>query len=374
MTETDDLPEPDAVEGAPHPRRAARLFGQEAAEAAFLAAWNAGRLHHAWLISGPRGSGKATLAWRIAAFLLHQEAGPGLFGPAAAASLDTDPDSPLRHRMAALSEPRLHLVRRSQGEKEDKVATVIRVEDVRRMRDFFRLSAADGGRRVVIVDAAEEMNPQAANALLKELEEPPKLATFLMASHQPGALLPTIRSRCRTLHTRALEHGAVAAALDQAGVAVDEADRAALAALAGGSAGFGVRLVNLGGLEMYAGLVALAGSAPGMDRPAAIRLSEGFGGRQNEPRFEMLLTLVDLLLSRLARAGSLGPPAQVTSPAERAVLARLAPSPAAGRVWAGLQQELSARARQGKAVNLDPASLILDTLLRIDEAAKLALR
>jgi DNA polymerase-3 subunit delta' len=372
MTEPDDLPEPDAVEGAPHPRRAARLFGQEAAEAAFLSAFNSDRLHHAWLISGPRGSGKATLAWRIAAFLLDRPVGGGLFGPVAEDSLDTGADGPLRHRLAALSEPRLHLLRRGADQSGQKLATVIRVDEVRRLREFFRLSAADGGRRVVIVDAADEMNPQASNALLKELEEPPKLATFLLVCHQPGALLPTIRSRCRSLKTRALDPASLAAALDQAGVEVSDA--AALDALAGGSAGFAVRLVTLGGLDLYASLVGLVGGSPGLDRPAAMKLSEGFGGRQNEPRFDLLLTLVDVLLARLARTGSLGPPARTTSADERSLLVRLAPSPAAGRMWADLQQELSARARQGKAVNLDPASLILDTLFRIDEAAKLALR
>lgn len=377
MSDPADLPEPDAIEGAPHPRYAARIFGQQAAEASFLDAFTAGRLHHAWLITGPRGVGKATLAWRIAGFLLTRPmAEPaGLFGaPEPPASLATDPEDPLIRRMRALSEGRLKLIRRGPNDKGDQLETQITVKVVRELKAFFQLSAADGGRRVVIVDPADELNIQAANALLKELEEPPKDCIFLLICHQPNRLLPTIRSRCRSLRLGALGPDDLALALEQAGVAPPEGDTEALAVLSAGAPGEAVRLVTLDGVTLYRQLVALLARAPGFDRPTALKLSEGFGGRQNEPRYDLLLTLIDLLLSRLARAGSLGVPAALADPAEAQLMARLAPSPQAGRVWADLQQALSARARQGKAVNLDPASLILDTLLRIDEAAKLALR
>jgi len=354
MSDPADLPEPDAVEGAPHPRHAARVFGHEAAEAAFLDACNAGRLHHAWLLTGPRGIGKATLAWRMAAFLLAPRS-PG------AATLDTDPASPLRRRMVALSEPRLKLLRRGPNEKGDQIETQITAEPVRALKRFFQLSAADGGHRVVILDPADEMNPTAANALLKELEEPPPATTFLVVCHQPNRLLPTIRSRCRTLRLAPLSPADLAAALEQAGIE-PPADAPALAELAGGSAGEAVRLLTLDGLALWDALGQLLAKSPGMDRTAALRFSEGFAGRANEPRFDLVLTLIDQMLARLARAGIEG--GRSNDP-----LARLAPSPAAGKHWAELQQELSARARHGKAVNLDPGSLILDTLLRIDGAA-----
>ena len=218
-----DFPEPDRVEGAPHPRETLRLFGQSEAEAAFLEAFNAGRLHHAWLITGPRGLGKATLAWRIARFLLATpEDDGGMFAPPPPETLDIPADHPVSRRLAALSEPRLYLLRRGLNDRETMVTQDILVGEVRLMKDYFNLTAADGGRRVAIVDAADEMNPQAANALLKLLEEPPEKVTFLLISHQPFGLLPTIRSRCRTLRLRALDSADLTAALQAAGGGADD--------------------------------------------------------------------------------------------------------------------------------------------------------
>lgn len=172
-----DIPEPDKVEGAPHPRETAQIHGQGAAERAFLDVYNSGRLHHGWLLTGPRGVGKATLAWRIARFLLAtpQESGGGLFGdaPAAPETLDIAPDHPVARRLLAGSEGRLFLLRRGLDDKTKQLKTVITVEEVRKLKSFLSLSAADGGRRVVIVDPADELNTSAANALLKLLEEPP---------------------------------------------------------------------------------------------------------------------------------------------------------------------------------------------------------
>jgi len=108
-----DFPEPDRIEGAPHPRETAHLFGHEAAQAEFLASYTAGRLHHGWMITGPRGLGKATLAWRLARFLLATPADDGgMFAPPPPTSLDIPDDHPVARRLAALSEPRLYLLRR----------------------------------------------------------------------------------------------------------------------------------------------------------------------------------------------------------------------------------------------------------------------
>jgi DNA polymerase-3 subunit delta' len=359
---TDAVPEADRAEGAPHPRMAAAVFGQDAAAAAFLSAFNAGRLHHAWLMTGPRGVGKATLAWALARFLLATpEDDGGMFAPPPPTTLDIPEGHPVARRMRALAEPRLFLLRRPWDEGAKRLRTVIPVDEVRRLQSFLRLSAADGGRRAVIVDAADDMNTEAQNALLKLLEEPPRGVTFLMVAHQPMRLLPTIRSRCRALPLAPLAPDALAAALAQAGIAGGDA---ALAELAGGSAGDAVRLIEGEGVAIYSALVALFARAPA-DRAAALALAEGAGRGEG---FELTVALIDRMLARAARAGATGtlPPEAVRG--EGAALARLAPDPQAAQAVAGLAQTLGARARAGRAVNLDPAALVLDMLLKVDAA------
>ncbi|MGC8203859.1 DNA polymerase III subunit delta' [Aliiroseovarius sp. PTFE2010] len=364
----DVAPQADCAPGAPHPRDTARLIGQGAAEAAFLDAYNSGRLHHAWLITGPRGVGKATLAWRIARFLLAEPAGDGLFGaPPPPGTLDVSPDDPVAHRIAALSEPGLHLIRRPWDQKTGKHAAQITVDTVRGLNNFFHMSAADGGRRVVIVDAADDMNTSAANALLKLLEEPPANATLLLIAHQPSRLLPTIRSRCRELRCATLGAQDLAEALAQTGVEVPDAG--SLSALAAGSVGEALRLTTMGGTDIYHEITALFATLPRLDRQKALRLAESCAGKQNADRFDLMLRLFDLFLARLARTGAGAPPVVEAAPGETALLTRLAPGPDAGRAWAEMQQSLSARAQHGRAVNLDPAALILDMILKVNETA-----
>ena len=366
----DPLPEPDRAEGAPHPRDTARLIGQEAAEAAFLTAFRQGRLHHGWLLTGPKGVGKATLAWRLARFLLATpDDDGGMFAAPPPETLDIPDGHPVARRIRALAEPRLHLLRRGPNEKETALSQVITVDEVRKMKSFFTLSAADGGRRVAIVDAADEMNTAAANALLKLLEEPPAGALFFLIAHQPNRLLPTIRSRCRALRLPPLPPAALSDALTQAGGEVAPEDRQALAELAGGSVGEAFRLANAEGLQTYAALVRLLSDLPRLDRSRANALSETVAGKAGAERFDLLVTLIDLFLSRLARAGTLGQCPPEAAPGEATLIARLSPSPLAARGWADLAGDLTLRARRGKAVNLDPAALLMDILLQIDGVA-----
>ena len=370
---TDDaLPEPDCLPGAPHPRETLQLHGQSTAEQAFLAAYATGRLHHAWLLTGPRGIGKATLAWRIARFLIAtpEEQGGGLFGdaPAAPATLDVPPDHPAVRRMAALGEPRLHLLRRGPNDRGDRLSADIRVDVVRKMQSFLHLSAADGGRRVVIVDAADDLNTQSANALLKLLEEPPARVTFLLVAHQPSALLPTIRSRCRELRLSPLSPDDLALALAGAGV---DAPPRGLAALAQGSVGEAIRLSTLDGPETYARIVALFATLPRLDRARAVAFADSAGGRgaDAEVRTDLAFALTETFLARAAHRGATRHDQPEAAPGEAALLARLAPDDRAGRAWADLHATLGQRIRHGRAVNLDPAALLLDTVLKVSDTA-----
>jgi DNA polymerase-3 subunit delta' len=267
----------------------------------------------------------------------------------------------------ALSEPRLFLLRRGKSPSSSDLAAEILVEEVRKLKNFFQLSAADGGRRVVIVDSADELRNEAANALLKLLEEPPPDATLLLVSHQPSRLLPTIRSRCRELRLGPLAPDDMAEALAAAGETVENPQ--ALAELAAGSVGEAVRLMTLDGVAQYARIVALFATLPRLDRAKALALAEAGAGRGAEAGFDLILRLIDLFLARLARTGATGHTPPEAAPGEAALLARLSPDPGTARAWADLAQTLSARARRGKAVNLDPAALLMDMVLRIDETA-----
>ena len=366
-----DLPAPDQAPGAPHPKETRLLFGQDTAQAAFLDAFASDRLHHAWLLTGPRGVGKATLAWHIARFLLATPPSDddGLFGaPSPPSSLDIDPEHPVARRILAGAEPGLATITRSindQGRMRDQIV----VDDIRKLGRFFGLSATDGGRRVVIVDAADEMNTNAANALLKMLEEPPARTTLLLVSHQPSRLLPTIRSRCRTVRLGTLGPQDMEAALTQVGAELP-ADTTALEALASGSVGAALRLISLDGLTTYAQIVALLDTLPRLDRPRALAMADAAAQRGQSDKFELLLTLIDLCLTRLARTGATGQaPVPEAAPGEAQVLMRLAPSPHKGRAWAETAATITARSRHGQAVNLDPGALVLDTVFKMQDTA-----
>lgn len=367
-----EQPQPDRVDGAPHPRETTRLIGHDAASASFLHAFNSGRLHHTWLIGGPKGVGKATLAWSIARFLLATpiEQDDGLFGaPPAPTSLAIDPEHPVARRLLAGSDPGLFHITRTVNEKTKRLRDQIVADDVRRLNRFLSLSATDGGRRVVLIDAADEMNMQAANALLKMLEEPPARTSLLLISHQPSRLLPTIRSRCRELRLTSLAPHDMAAALEQAGIDAPD-DTAALAALSGGSVGEAVRLIKLDGLALYAELVALYATLPRLDRSRALRLADMVAARGAENRLDLLFHLNNLLLARLARGGAMGaPPMFEAAQGESALITRLSPDARHGRHWAQQAQEISARVEHARAVNLDPAALVLDTVFKVKQTA-----
>ncbi|WP_298256833.1 DNA polymerase III subunit delta' [uncultured Litoreibacter sp.] len=366
----EDLPSSDQIDGAPHPRETTALIGQQVAEEAFLEAFTGDRLHHAWMITGPRGVGKATLAWKLAKFLLaNPPVDPNdMFGaPPAPTSLEIDQSHPIATRMAAGSEPGLFVLKRPYDADKKKFKQQITVDEVRKLKGFFSLSATEGGRRIVIVDAADDMNVSAANALLKVLEEPPADALLFLISHQPSRLLPTIRSRCRELRCVTMNAQDMAAALTATGADVG-GHGPALAELSGGSVGESLRMLNLGGLEVYADLVALAATFPKLDRTMMVALGEKAAARGQEARYELMLRLTDVLLSRLARAG-LGLAQTEAAAGELAMLARLSPDANASRAWAAVSANISSRAQHGRAVNLDPSALVIDMVLAMNEVA-----
>lgn len=374
MADDAERPEPDRIPGCPHPSASAQLIGQETAERLFLDAWAEERLHHAWLLRGPEGVGKATLAYRMARAIIADgppgDTGGGLFGvlpggPAVPETLDTPPDCPVAARIRAGSEPALSVLRLGVSESTGKLRSQIVVEDARALKGFLQLSAADGGWRAVIVDSADQLNRSAANALLKMLEEPPERVLMMLISHAPGGLLPTIRSRCRTLDLGALSPGDLARAMQAAGAEVADNQLGPVAELAAGSVGRAMRLIQTGGIGLYADLTSmLAGGR--VDRGAMVALADRVAGREGAALFPLVIDLTQTLLARCARAAATGAVPNAASPTEPQVIARLASHPAQATAWAEASARATARFRQAVAVNLDPGQTIMDTFLDLD--------
>src|SRR3712207_5403681 len=176
-----DAVDPDRFEGALHPREQFAFFGHQEGEGAFLEGLRAGRLHHAWLIGGPLGIGKATLAYRLALFI-PPHGGPVPDGPT---SLDVDPSHPVVRRIAASAHPDLAVGRRGLRKDGKAYSAEISVEQARKALDLFASTAGRGGYRICSVDAADDLNASSANALLKVIEEPPPRSVFLVVSHAP---------------------------------------------------------------------------------------------------------------------------------------------------------------------------------------------
>jgi DNA polymerase-3 subunit delta' len=275
---------------AAHPRETAVFFGHGEAEQALLQGYRGGRIPHAWLIGGPAGIGKATLAYRMARFVLaHPD--PAAAAVQTAASLAVDPDHPVARRVAVQAQGDLLVLERTLGER-GKLRQDIAVDDVRRSVSFFGSTAGEGGWRIAIVDCVDDLNPPGANALLKVIEEPPERALLLLVSHTPGRVLPTIRSRCRVLTMRPLECADVARAAAAAlGRAVDDRDVQEAAAAAEGSVARALRLLDGPALELRGRILDLLARLPETDPRALHALGEAIGGSEPEP----LAAFVDIV-------------------------------------------------------------------------------
>ena len=369
---------PGSVEGGPEPsgpRNTRNVFGHDRAQAEFLDAYRAGRLHHAWLITGPRGIGKATLAWRFTRFLLHAAAELGdnpQSGREAFRSLDIPGDSAVARRIAAGSELNVMGVERSRNPKTGRMRRIIPVEDVRELQSFFGLTSADGLPLVAVVDSPDEMERHAANAMLKLLEEPPDNAYLFLVSHSPARLLPTIRSRCRRLACRPLDGGDMTKALEQLGLEGAK-DNRTLVSLSEGSVGMAAELTDEDGLQLHARIVELFSGAPGMDRTGMRKLAESFEGGGSEIDFEFGLKMMALSVARLARASaSAGAAPAACGEWESKLFAGLAAGPQAARVWAELHGRFLKAAAESLLTNINPASAIIDMCLEFDRAARRA--
>ena len=291
MADTETMAEPDGLSGVPHPRGQFALFGHQEAERAFLDAWQAGRLHHAWLIGGPEGIGKATLAYRMARFLLAS----GDRRVADSGTLAVPPDHPASRQVAARSHPDLAVIRRGLRKDGKGYSAEISVGDVRRGLGVFGSAAGAGGYRVCIVDSADDLNPSSGNALLKLVEEPPARSIFLIISHAPQRVLPTIRSRCRRLQLRSLDEGSLRSALRSLGPPWSELDEERVApaiALGEGSVRRAIQMLDETATALVGEVSALLGALPRVDVKRVLALAETLSRRGADDAFGLTLDTV----------------------------------------------------------------------------------
>ena len=272
-----------------NPRANPLLLGHAAAEATLAEALRSGRMHHAWLLTGPPGIGKATLAFRFARRLLA--------GPSPDGSLALDERDPVFRRVAVGAHADLLTLERAWDDKRKRARTEIVVDDVRRVADFLHLTPAEGGWRVVVLDGAEDMNRNGANALLKVLEEPPPRAILLLACSAAGRLLPTIRSRCRRLRMPTLDDAAMAELLARYLPDTSEEERGRLATLAEGSIGRALQLAEAGGVSVADMVGRVLEALPILPPSRAHEVADALG--RDEAAFS---TFMDLLRAAIAAA------------------------------------------------------------------------
>jgi DNA polymerase-3 subunit delta' len=306
---------------APDPRANPTLLGHDDAEATVLEAFRTGRMHHAWLITGPEGVGKATFAYRFARRLLA--------GRSAGESLALDPADPVFRRVAAGSHADLLTVERMLNEKTKRMKTQIAVEDVRKINGFMSLTPAEGGWRVVVVDGAEDMNQASANALLKILEEPPPRAILLLVCASPGRLLPTIRSRCRRLRLTPLADEPMGVLLGQFLPGLDADERGRLITLAEGSPGRAIMLAEDEGLKIAMLVDKLLADLPGVPVSRGYEIADFLG--RSETGFSTFMDLVRAGVAAAVRESVRG-----RADPEQERLVGLRPLDAWGELWQGL--------------------------------------
>ena len=323
---------------------------------------------NAWLISGPEGIGKASLAFKLAGTILKRQAQrTELFGDQPT-GLNLATDDPVAALVANGTHPDLVVVQRTANEKTKRMREEIVVGDARKASALFSRTAGAGGWRVVIVDAADELNTNAANALLKMVEEPPDKAAVILVAHRLGRVLVTLRSRCRNVRLEPLSSHQVADVLTAhlAGSGTPPAEATALAALAEGSPGRGLRLASVGGLSLHGDLMAILAALPEMDIPAQHKLADQMARGTNTDSYRVFGELLAGWLARLIQTGAGHPPA-MAPPGEAQVTARLLPRRSLDQ-WVSVWENVTEALAIGQGLNLDRKQVVLNLLSTVQRA------
>ena len=357
--EADDLIRFDRIEDWPAPEEQPVWFGSADAERTLLDAYRSGRMHHAWLIGGPKGIGKATLAFRFARFVLaHPD--PKSAEVTAATDLSVAEHSPAFRKVANRAHPNLLVLERPYDDEKKRFKTELTVPEIRKTVSFFGSTSGEPGWRIAVVDPADDMNPSSANALLKVLEEPPSRSLFLIVSHAPGRALPTIRSRCRRLELPPLSSQAIADAIRAHGD-VDE-DLELAAALAEGSLRRAILLMDGGGIQTHRDLTKLLARLPDIDIEAMHAFADSVSGRGDDDGWVGFTDMLSAWLNRRVRGEA--EPESSMSPNPKV---RGTPLERWAEVWETLRQSVD----DADEYNLDRKRTVLSILMALARATRM---
>ena len=362
----------DKIAGAPHPMLANEIIGHSSQKLSFLSSFASNRLHQCWLLAGDMGIGKASFAWLIAKFLLTTKYQPAdlkidLSKTNINSILEPQSGSTL-NRIISGSEQRVYVVRRGYNEKRKAFFKNISIEDVRKLQSYCSLSIADGGKRIIIIDTADDLNKSSSNALLKLLEEPPKNTIFLLISHQPNHLLPTIKSRCQKLSFSNLDQTDLGAVLTAIGCKIEPSDEVSLSVLSKGSAGAACRLINSNCINLYRDILNIASSLPNLNTNKILQLSQNYFAKAKPSEFEIFIEMMQHFFSRLCKTGVMQKPVlpSVTDN-EAKIMKSLCPNLKSARLWSDVANISLAKLNKGYLLNIDIESLILDAFIYLEE-------
>jgi DNA polymerase-3 subunit delta' len=368
---------------APEPRANPDLIGHDDSEQFLLDSFTNGRLAHAWLFCGPRGIGKATLAYRFARYVLASGVSSGMADPNQdglfGADLEPEVETvglgistghPVFQRVVSGGHSDLMSIERRTDEKSGKQKAEIVVDDVRPIGQFLNLTAAEGGWRVVVLDTADDLNRNAANALLKVLEEPPARALLLLVSHNPGRLLPTIRSRCQRLNLNPLGESELQSILRRYRPDLTLDDASALSRLAEGSVGRALILAEEGGVGLYREFIDLIARLPELDIKALHAFSDKLARPGREEAFRTFMEISQGWLHRLMIGMSQTKMVQEGSfsEAEQVLMERLKGGSELG-AWLEAQEHIQQIFSRAESAYLDKKQVTLSLFHALEKAA-----
>ena len=339
MMEQEERAIADRLENIPTPSDCTQLIGHDESINKLTQAYKSERMHHAWLLSGPRGIGKASLAFCFAKHILShpdQASAPETYSA-------NDITEKVDRQIAQGGHPELLHLTRPWDAKTKKFKTQLSVEEVRRTQSFYGMTAGAGGWRITIVDSADDMNANAANALLKILEEPPKRSVFFVLTHAAGGLLPTIRSRCQLLPMKPLSDESVIGVMNQLKIQVSDADKQSACRLSDGSVRRAILLIQSDVMKDYASFEKLMNTqslGTGAEWSVVHKIADSISRKGREQEYELFL---DLLMGWVGQQARTNPKATLTQ------LSR----------WAEVWEKTSQSVSLAQEFNLDKKQLIL---------------